>query len=437
MDPIIISAISIFLLIGLILFGIHIATALIMVSVCGLWIISGGSQIPLSILGITAYRGIMEYVFGTAPLFIVMGLLANFSGASRDLYDAAYIVFRRVRGGIAIATVLANAVFAAITGVSVASAAVFSKIAIPQMKRLGYSKRFSLGTVAGSSILGMLIPPSMLLIIYGILTEEAVGKLFVAGILPGILMTLVFSLGIMLMVLFRPNLVGRHLSNEKEKKPFTAITLIRPWPVLFIIFIVLGGIYFGYVTPTEAGAVGAAGALLITIIKKRFDLPGFWNILLETGNMGAAIGFLMIAALFFSKMLVFSGFTAAVTEWVLSLNMQPLLVIWSIIIIFILLGSFLDSTSILLIGIPVLAPVVEAMGFDMIWFGIVSVVTIELGLITPPFGMVVFAMKAALGEEAKVEDIFLGSFPFFIMMLITLAVLVHVPWFSLWLPGQM
>jgi tripartite ATP-independent transporter DctM subunit len=388
-------------------------------------------------LGITAYRGIMEYIFGTAPLFIVMGLLANLSGASNDLYDAANIVFRRVRGGIAIATVLANAVFAAITGVSVASAAVFSKIAIPQMKRLGYSKRFSLGTVAGSSILGMLIPPSMLLILYGILTEEAIGKLFIAGVLPGILMTIVFSLGITLMVVFRPSLAGRHLQNEKEKETRTFIMLIRPWPVLFIIFLVLGGIYLGFVTPTEAGAVGAAGALLITFIKRKFNIPEFWKILIETGNMGAAIGFLMISALLFSKMLAFSGFTAAVTETVLSLDLPPLLVIWAFIIIFMLLGSFLDSTSIILIGIPMLTPIVKAMGFDMIWFGIVSVVAIELGLVTPPFGMVVFAVKAALGEEAKVEDIFIGSFPFFIMMLITLAILVHIPWFSLWLPGKM
>lgn len=436
-DPVAVSSVSIVLLIGLILLGVYVSTALIMVSLAALWVISGGPHIPLDLLGLTAYRGIMEYVFGTAPLFIVMGLLANLSGASQDLYDAAHMVFRRVRGGMAIATVMANAVFAAITGVSIASAAVFSKVAVPQMKRFGYSQRFSLGTVAGSAILGMLIPPSMLLIIYGLLTEEAIGKLFIAGILPGILMTAVFSLGIMLMVLVSPGLAGKHLENEKKRDPHTVRTLIRPWPVLFIIVLVLGGIYAGFVTPTEAGAVGAAGALLITMIKKKFTLPEFWCILLETGNMGASIGFLMISALYFSKMLTFSGFTAAVTKSVLSLNMPPLLVIWAFIVILIVLGSFLDSTSILLIGIPMLAPAVEAMGFDMIWFGVVSVVAIELGLITPPFGMVVFAMKAALGEEATIEDIFIGSFPFFIMMLITLMILVHVPWISLWLPSNM
>ncbi len=437
MDPVLVSTISVFVLIALIFCGIHISAALIMVSVVGLWIISEGTRIPFTMLGITAYRGIMEYIFGTAPLFIVMGLLANASGASHDLYDAANLVFRRVRGGIAIATVVANAIFAAVTGVSIASAAVFSKIAIPQMERLGYNKRFALGTVAGSSILGMLIPPSILLILYGILTEEAIGKLFMAGVLPGILMSLVFSGGIFLMVFFRPNLVGKVMNNDQAQQMSTLKVMARPWPILFIIIIVLGGIYAGFITPTEAGAVGAAGALLVTFIKRRFNVRGFWGILLETGNMGAAIGLLMISALLYSKMLAFSGFTAAVTELVLSFSLPPILVIWAFVLVMMILGSFLDSTSIMLICIPMLAPIVQAMGFDMIWFGIVCVVAIELGLVTPPFGMVVFAVKAALGDEVQVEDIFIGAFPFFIMMLITLAVLVHIPWISTWLPGRM
>lgn len=437
MDPILISILSIVALIILILVGIHIATSLITVSVIALLLITEGTRIPFGMLSISAYRGIMEYIFGTAPLFIVMGLLANVSGASNDLYDAANVVFRRIHGGIAIATVAANAIFASITGVSVASAAVFSKIAIPQMKRLGYNHRFSLGTVAGSSILGMLIPPSILLILYGILTEEAIGKLFIAGIIPGIVMSLIFSAGIFIMVLFRPALAGRLLEKKKSTRVENMKTLIRPWPILFVILLVLGGIYLGFVTPTEAAAVGAAGALLLTIFKRRLTVKGFWEILLETGNMNAAIGFLMISAIFFSKMLSFSGFTAEVTRLVLSLNMPPLLIVWAFIVILMILGSFLDSTSIMLIAVPMIAPIIRTMDFDMIWFGIVCVVAVELGLVTPPFGMVVFAVKAALGEEAKVEDIFIGAFPFFIMMIITLALLVYFPLLSTWLPSQM
>ena len=352
MDPIIISILSIIVLVAFIMLGIHVGTALIVVSVTGLWLITGSMRIPFSMLSISAYRGIMEYIFGTAPLFIVMGLLANESGVSTDLYDAANVFFRRIRGGIAIATVAANAIFASITGVSVSSAAVFSKIAIPQMSRLGYNHRFSLGTVAGSSILGMLIPPSMLLILYGMLTEEAIGKLFIAGIFPGILMSLVFTGGIMIMVRLKPELAGKIQSSEKRSFNDNIKALMRPWPILCIIFLVLGGIYLGFVTPTEAAAVGAAGALLITIFKKKFTVKGFWGILLETGNMGAAIGFLMISAIFFSKMLSYSGFTAEVTQLVLSLEMPRMLVMWAFILVFIMLGSFLDSTSILLIAVP-------------------------------------------------------------------------------------
>jgi len=437
MDPIIISILAIVCLILMIMLGVHIGTSLIVVSVAALWLITEGTRIPFSMLSISAYRGIMEYIFGTAPLFIVMGLLANVSGASTDLYDAANVFFKRIRGGIAIATVAANAIFASITGVSVSSAAVFSKIAIPQMQRLGYNHRFSLGTVAGSSILGMLIPPSILMILYCMLTEEAIGKLFIAGIFPGILMSLVFSAGIFIMVKMRPELAGKLLEQKKVSRRENLKALIRPWPILFVIFLVLGGIYLGFVTPTEAAAVGAAGALLVTIFKRRFNLREFWGILLETGNMNAAIGFLMIAAIFFSKMLSFSGFTAEVTQLVLSLELPRMLIIWAFIIVFIVLGSFLDSTSIILISVPMVAPIVRAMGFDMIWFGIVVVVAVEIGLVTPPFGMVVFAVKAALGEEAKIEDIFIGAFPFMLMMLITLVILVYIPAISTWLPQQM
>jgi C4-dicarboxylate transporter, DctM subunit len=437
MDPIIVSIVAVVILISCIFLGIHIGTALITVSVGALYLITEGWRIPLGMLSISAYRGIMEYIFGTAPLFIVMGLLANQSGASHDLYDAAAVVLRRIRGGIAIATVAANAIFASITGVSVSSAAVFSKIAVPQMRRLGYNHRFSLGTVAGSSVLGMLIPPSMLLIIYGLLTEEAIGKLFIAGIIPGLLMSLIFSAGIFLMVLVKPDLAGQVLVKTKTSRLENLKTLVRPWPILVVVFMVLGGIYLGFVTPTEAAAVGAAGALLVTIYKRKFEVKAFWEILLETGNMGAAIGFLMISAIFFSKMLSFSGFTSEATKLVLSLDLHPLVVVWAFILILTVLGSFLDSTSIMLISIPMIAPIMKAMGFDMIWFGIVSVVAVELGLITPPFGMVVFAVKAALGDEAEVEDIFIGAFPFFIMMVITLALLVHIPFLSTFLPNMM
>ncbi|MFH1090602.1 MAG: TRAP transporter large permease, partial [Pseudomonadota bacterium] len=430
MDPVIISLLAVAALILLIFLGIHIASALISVSLISLWLITGGYDVPFNMLGIAAYRGIMEYIFGTMPLFVVMGLLVNVAGASQDLYEAANLALRRVRGGLGIATVMANAVFAAVSGVSVASAAVFSKIAVPQMLRLGYNKKLALGTVAGSSILGMLIPPSMLFIFYGILTEESIGKLFMAGVLPGIVMACIFSAGIMLMVWFKPSLAPKILNGLQEKRRSSLLVIAKPWPVVGVILLVLGGMYLGFTTPTEAAAVGAVGGLLLAIGKKRFKIRNFWGILLEVGVMNSAVYFLIISALLFSKMLSFSGFTAAVTEFVLSFNLPPLAVIWAFIVVVMLLGCFLDSTSIMLISIPMLAPIVKAMGFDLIWFGVVVTVAIELGLLTPPFGMVVFAVSAAMGDEATVEEIFVGAFPFFLMMIVGLAIIVHVPWLS-------
>lgn len=437
MDPFFISAAAILLLIACILLGAHIASSMVVISISAMWIITGGIDIPLSILGITVHRGIMQYIFGTAPLFIAMGLLANLSGISDDLYDSANLLLKRLPGGLAIATVVSNAFFASITGISVASAAVFSKVAIPQMSRLGYNKRLSLGTVAGSSVLGMLIPPSILLIIYGILAEVSIGRLFIAGILPGLLITLLYSAGITLMVLWRPNIAPRILLKERKTRIENLKQLVRPWPILIIMFIIMGGIYLGFVTPTEAAAVGAMGALLITIAKKRLTASGLWNVLVETGNLFAAIGFLIIAAMFFSKMLVFSGFSADVTQWVTSLDMSPMMVLWSFLLILIFLGAILDSTSIMMISIPLLAPIAEALGFDMIWFGIVCIVAIEMGLVTPPFGMVVFAVKIAMGNEAAIEDIFIGVIPFVLMMFVSLIILVYFPLIITWLPSIM
>jgi tripartite ATP-independent transporter DctM subunit len=346
-------------------------------------------------------------------------------------------MFSRLRGGLGIATVFANAIFAAITGVSVASAAVFSKIAIPQMERLGYDRRFALGTVAGSSVLGMLIPPSVLLIIYGILAEEAIGKLFMAGVIPGILLAFVLSLGIFVMVLTRPHLGGEKPEMERLGFGTLIATFFKPWAFVALILVVLGGIYIGFFTPTEAGAIGAFGAFLLVALKGRMKLKSLWNVLLETGYTTASIFLLLITAQMYSRMLTISGLPAEVSEFVTTLPIAPIFVILLFMGIFIILGAILDSTSILLVTIPLMLPVVQSLRFDIIWFGIIAVVAVEMGLLTPPFGMVVYAMKATLASEATIEEIFTGSFPFLIMILIVLALLIFFPPLSTWLPGLM
>ncbi|MEJ2719215.1 MAG: TRAP transporter large permease subunit, partial [Deltaproteobacteria bacterium] len=251
---------------------------------------------------------ILSYTLAVIPTFVLMGLLANVSGATRDLYDAANAWFGRFRGGLAIATVAANAIFAAVSGVSIASAAMFSKISLPQMLAHGYDKRLSLGTVAGSSILGMLIPPSILLIIYGILANESIGQLFIAGVVPGLILVLIYSVGIWLMIRFRPRLVDSTAGGPQGYgfRKMSVVTL-RAWGVAALILLVLGGMYGGFFTPTEAGGIGAFGALVLALVKRRLTWGNIKTTLLETGHVTASIFFLLIAAQMYSRMIALSG----------------------------------------------------------------------------------------------------------------------------------
>ncbi|MDY6880429.1 MAG: TRAP transporter large permease [Thermodesulfobacteriota bacterium] len=439
MDPVIIAAITIGLLLILILFGMHVGVAMAACSAVGLWWIKGDLMIALKILGTTSFRSVMEYVFGVVPMFIIMGMFANLSGASEDLYDSANVLLGKVRGGLGHATVVANAIFAAITGVSVASAAVFSKIALPQMRRHGYDHKFALGTVAGSSALGMLIPPSVLLIIYGLLTEEAIGKLFMAGVLPGLLLASVYCIGIYLMVLVKPRLGGDRVVNRDQDLGFKEFwrALTKPWMFVVLIVMVLGGIYLGWFTPTEAGAVGAFGAFVLALIRGRVNIKSLWNVLLESGHTTASVFLLLITSQMYARMLTISGLPSATSEWVMTFSLPPLVIVFVFLFVFIILGAIMDSVSMLLVCIPLMLPILKALNLDIIWFGVIAVVAIEMGFFTPPFGLVVFAMKAAIGDEASVEDIFVGSFPFLVMIFVVLLILVFVPALSTWFPSLM
>jgi tripartite ATP-independent transporter DctM subunit len=364
-----------------------------------------------------------------------MGILASLSGATRDLFSTAQVMFGRVRGGIGIATIIANAIFAAITGVSVASAAIFSKIAIPEMERLNYDRKFSYGIVAGSAILGMLIPPSILMIVYAVLTEQSIGRLFAAGIGPGLLVTGILSTGVWIMVRLSPRL-GGHLDKRVPLDLRAALQIaLRPWGVVLLICLVLGGMYAGFFTPTEAGGVGAAGAMLLAIISKKFNWRAFVEVLKEAGRTTASIFLLLIAAQMYSRMLTISGLATKLTAWAAELSVSPLMVVVMFIAVFLLLGMIIDSVSILLLTTPIMFPIIIKLGYDPIWFAMVSIVAIEIGMLTPPFGIVGFSMKAALGDNVKVEDIFAGSMPFMIMLLFALAVVVAYPPISTWFPS--
>jgi C4-dicarboxylate transporter DctM subunit len=432
-----IALVSVFFVFGLIVLGVHVGITLAAMSVLGIWAITGKVAVALNILQVTAYSAVMDYVFAVVPLFVLMGLFSTLAGATRELFNAAQFFLGRVRGGMGIATVIANAVFAAITGVSVASAAVFSKVAYPEMKRLHYDKKFGLGIVAGSAILGMLIPPSVLMIVYGVVTEQGIGKLFIAGFLPGLVVTAVLSLGIRTMIHFKPALGGLTAKGE----PFTLWNGVRAlsgcWAVLALILLVLGGIWGGLFTPTEAGAVGAAGGFLLVVVKGKLNLRELWRVLLDGGQTTASIFLLLICAQMYSRMLTISGLASRISEGATSLPVPPWVIIAGFLVVFLILGCIIDSTSIILLTIPIMHPVAVKLGYDPIWFTIVAIVTIEIGLLTPPFGMVVFAMKSALGDEVKIEEIFAGSTPFMLMLAIALAIIIAFPILSTFLPSLM
>jgi tripartite ATP-independent transporter DctM subunit len=437
-SPATLALLSVVVVFALILLGVHIGVALAAVSVLTLWLIVGKFEVAISLLQTTAYSAVMDYVFAVVPLFVLMGIFATVAGATRELFSSAQVLLGRVRGGLGIATVFANAVFASITGVSVASAAVFSKIAIPEMERLNYDRKFSLGIVAGSAILGMLIPPSVLMIVYGVLTEQAIGRLFIAGVLPGLVVMAVLSIGIWAMVLVKPRLGGRQVAARRLDFRTLVRAATAPWAVVALVVLVMGGIWGGFFTPTEAGAVGAAGGfLLIFINRQKLTLHGLWRILLDAGQTTASIFLLLICAQMYSRVLTMSGLAGNATAWVTALAIPPIFVILGFIVVFVLLGCILDSTSIIILTIPLMYPIAANLGYDPLWFAIVAILAIEIGLLTPPFGMVVFAMKSAIGDGVRVDEIFAGALPFILLLVVALGIIIAFPQLSTWLPSLM
>ncbi len=434
MDPITIALLTVAGVFILVLAGVHIGVSLALLSVLGIWAITGKGAVAVSLLNTTAYSSVMDYIFAVIPLFVLMGILANLSGATRDLFSSAQVLFGRIRGGLGIATVIANAVFAAITGVSVASAAVFSKLAIPEMMRLHYDRKFAYGIVAGSAILGMLIPPSILMIVYGVLTEQSIGKLFAAGIGPGVVVSIILSLGIWLRVRFNPAMAPMTDAGSITRADLLHAA-VKPWAVVLLILLVLGGLYGGLFTPTEAGAVGAAGALVLALAARQVTFASAREVLMDVGRSTASIFLLLIAAQMYSRMLTISGLASALSEWAAGLHVPGMIIVLAFVLVFLLLGMIIDSVSILLLTIPIMYPVIVKLGYDPIWFGMVSIVAIEIGLLTPPFGMVPFAMQASLGRSTSLEEIFAGSLPFTLLLGIALGCVIAIPRLSTWLPS--
>jgi C4-dicarboxylate transporter DctM subunit len=422
------------LMVTLIIIGLPIGITLISTGAIGVWLIRENPDLAFRFTALATYSGIQDYLFATIPLFVLMGLLVSISDVGKDTFDVAQNLLKRVKGGLGIATVGANAVFAAVTGVSIASAAVFTKVAVPEMVRHGYSMRFAAGTVAGSSILGMLIPPSLLMIVYGVLAEVSIGAMFIAGAIPGLIIAIAFVIMIWCYAHFAPQRImslttGAVVADEKLMGP--AEMLGKSVPILSLVVLILGGLYTGFFTPTEAGAVGAAGALLIALVRRRLTLAKFWRVLRETGLVSAAILFLLISAGLYSRMLSMAGVPNAIGDFVEHLGLGPYGFLFAFVIVVLLMGMILDSTSILLIMVPIGAPIATALGFDLIHFGIVTIIAVEMGLLTPPFGISVFTVKATLADpKVSIESIFAGALPFVAVMGLALVLIAFFPMLS-------
>lgn len=429
MTPVDIGLLALAALVLLVLAGMLVPVALMLTSFLGVWAIKGSPDLGIKLMAQAANDAISNYFFGIVPLFVLMGFVVAESGMGQDAYDVANKAFRRVRGGLGVATVAANAVFAAITGISIASAAVFTRIATPEMIRHGYSPRFATGVVAGSSVLGMLIPPSLLLILFAIIAEQSVGDLFLAGVIPGILLAVLFCVLIMVGARFSPGWRGAtELEDQMEAAPDGIGLLGKGLPIALLITIVLGGIYSGFFSPIDAGAVGAVAAIMIAVVQRRLTASKFGRILMETGLVTASICMLIVAAQIYSRMLAFSGLPSGLAEFIALAGLGY----WGLMLFYVLvligLGMILDSSSILLIVVPIMLPVVQPLGVDLVWFGIVTVLTVEIGLLTPPFGLSVFVIKATLNDSSiSLGDIFRGTMPFAGAMLLVVLLLLVFP----------
>ncbi|MCL4675306.1 MAG: TRAP transporter large permease [Pararhodobacter sp.] len=426
-----IGAVSLVVMVGLIYLGMHVAIALSAVSFVGVFLVSGSLHTSVSLLTFAAKDSISSYSFGVVPLFVLMGIFVSEANIGRDIFVVANAVFKRFNGGLGIATVAANTVFAAITGISIASAAIFTKIAVPEMIRYGHTPRFSVGVVAGSSVLGMLIPPSVLLIIYALVAEVSVAAMFTAGILPGLVLATLFCLLIIVLTRFFPKFTGVATQGAAESDAqrlgvVAGLALIAP--AVLLIVIVLGGIYGGVFTPTEAGAAGAFFAMLIAFAKGQLTPRKFWNILADSGKITASILFLIISASMYSRMLGVAGIPSQLSALIYGLDASFWLILTIYVLLMVFLGTILDSTSIILVLVPLFLPIFNGFDANLIWIGVITVLGTEIGLLTPPLGIACFVIQGSLNDPSiKLHDIFIGAAPFALAMFVALLVVILFP----------
>jgi tripartite ATP-independent transporter DctM subunit len=427
--------------------GVHIAVALGVTAVLGIYLMLGDIEIVRTFVANTAYEALRDYVFAVIPLFILMGDFVAKCGAARDLYTLGNRLSRWLPARLAVATIISNALFAFVTGVSIAAAAAFSRIAYPEMMRYGYQRKFALGCIAGSACLGMLIPPSVLMIVWAVLTELSLGKLFLAGVLPGLLLTACYCVYVVGTALINPAVVGEGGGKPLARAPLSAAVvermpaeepiaplLVSTGLVLALIAGVLGGIWFGFFTPTEGAGVGAVGALILAIAKG-IRPREVWDVILNVGRTTGPLLLLLFCAQLYSRVLSMTGFTDMAKNFLLATGAGTWGILAVMLLIWVVLGCLIDSISIILLTVPIFHPIAVQLGIDPLAFAIIGILAVETGLLTPPFGLLVFTVKAAVPDRAvQLGEIFAGSIPYWLILILVILMIATFPQIATFLP---
>ena len=416
----------------LMLLRVPVGMAMGLVGVTGYSYIVGVGP-ALKLVGQTSMRTVTDYTFGVIPMFMLMGAIVSVSGVSRELFKAANSMIGHLRGGLGVATVVACGGFAAICGSSVATAATFSAVAYPEMRRFNYPQSFSTGVIAAGGTLGAMLPPSTVLAVFAILTQQDIGKLFMAGIVPGLLAMCMYVLTIMIIVRVRPDWLP-----AGEAKPWgqRMADLKLVWAPMVLFFFVIGGLYGGFFTPTEAGGVGASGAFILGILRGKLNRSNIREALLQATRTAAAVFTVLIGALLFGYFLTITQSPQKLTEFLTGLGIGRYGVLALIMLMYLVLGCLMDAMAMIILTVPIIFPVIVQLGFDPIWFGIIIVMTVELGLIHPPVGMNVFVIKSVV-KDVTFTTIFKGVLPFVLTDIIRLIILIAFPVIALWLPSRM
>lgn len=433
MNPIGVGILGIILLLALLILGMPIAFVMMLVGVLG---ISYLTSIPaaLPVVAKTVYETVSHYPYTIIPLFVLMGGFAGIGGLTQKLFIAFDKWFRNWPGGLGIATIFSCAFFAALSGSSVAAAAAMGSIAIPEMRKFLYAPQLAVGVVAAGGTLSFLIPPSLGFVVYGVLTEQSIGKLFISGLLPGILLTLAFIIVIIILVRLNPTLAPMASKEIKWKEKISAF--LGVWETLMVFTIVIGGIYLGVINPPEAGALGATILFLIILCKRKLTWPNLSASLLEAARISVLVLFLVAGANVFSYFLALTTIPMTISNWLASLSLSRYFILTIIVLIYLLLGCFLDAISMMVLTMPVIFPVISNLGFDPLWFGVICVIMMEAGLITPPVGLNIYTI-AGVVQDVPMPTIFKGALPFLWAMLGVIIIITIFPQIALFLPSMM